>query len=165
MPSGTEHQPPMSAARPSRTHASPPTAVSLRRWLCAWLALLTLAQLIGSTLTSLQGARHHHRPSVQAATPSLAVIRWRHGEVLQADAHAQMHARGEAHDHVVTDPSVLPVGADAATEAVAQLGTSLAPGAEMRWSPHDSAHHVQTGAARWVPTTRALAPPLKPPRG
>jgi len=155
----------MSAACPSRIRMSPPTAVSLRRWLCAWLALLTLAQLIGSTLTSLQGTRHHHRPSVQAATPSLAVIRWRHGEVVQAGAHAQMHARGEAHDHAATDAGVLPVGADAATEAVAQLAASLAPGAEMHWSPRDSAHHVQAGASRWVPTTRALAPPLKPPRG
>lgn len=155
----------MSAARPPRTRTSPPTAVSLRRWLCAWLALLTLAQLIGSTLSSLQGARHHHRPSVQAATPSVAVIRWRHGEVVQADAHAQMHARGEAHNHTATDSSVSPVGADAATEAIAQLGASLAPGSEMRWIPRNSAHHVQAGAARWAPTTRALAPPLKPPRG
>ena len=76
-----------------------------------------------------------------------------------------MHARGEAHDHAATDASVLPLGADAATEAVAQLAASLAPGADVRWSPHDTAHHVQAGAASWAPTTRAIAPPLKPPRG
>ena len=111
-----------------------PTAVSLRRWLCAWLALLILAQMIGSTLVGLHGAWHHHRPSMQSAAPSVPVVRWQHGEAMRADAHAQMHTSGEAHDHAVTDFSVLPLGADTATEAVAQLGASLAPGADVRWS-------------------------------
>ncbi|HSW21244.1 MAG TPA: hypothetical protein VLJ62_00630, partial [Burkholderiaceae bacterium] len=89
--------------------------MSLRRWLCAWLALLMLAEMVGSTLAGLQGTWHHHRPSMQAAAPSAPVVRWRHGEPTRADAHAQMHALGEAHDHAATDFSVLPLGPDTAT--------------------------------------------------
>jgi hypothetical protein len=144
---------------------TPPTAVSLGRWLCAWLALLTAMQMIGSTLAGLQGTWHHHRPSMQSGAPSVPVIRWRHGESMQADAHAQMHASGEAHDHPATDASVLPLGADTATEAVAQLAAALAPGAEVLWSPRDPARHVQVDAAIWAATSRSIAPPLKPPRG
>ncbi|HEY6514409.1 MAG TPA: hypothetical protein VI032_20705 [Burkholderiaceae bacterium] len=153
------------------THTAPrqptaSTAVSLRRWLCAWLALLTLAQMLGSTLAGLHGGRHHHRPTMQAAAPALLpVVRWRHGEVVSADAHTLLHAHGEAHDHAATDASVLPIAVDAASEAVAQLTASLAPGGDLRWSAHDNAHHVQAGTTSWAPTTRAIAPPLKPPRG
>ena len=153
------------SARPAERYPTPPTAVSLRRWLCAWLALLTLTQMIGSTLAGLRGTWHHHRPSMQSGAPSVPVIRWRHGEAMPADAHAQMHAQGEAHDHAATDVSVLPLGPDSATEAVALWAAAVAPGTDVRWSPHDSAHHVQAGSAGWAPTTRAIAPPLQPPRG
>lgn len=153
-------------ARPApRQHATPPTAALLRRWLCAWLALLTALQMIGSTLAGLQGSWHHHRPSMQSAAPSVPVIRWRHGETVGADVHARMHRQGEAHDHAATDPSVLPLGPDSATEAVAQLAAAVAPGADVQWTLLDRAHHVQAGAAPWAPTTRSIAPPLQPPRG
>ena len=154
----------MPTARLQRHPATPPTAVSLRRWLCAWLALLTVVQMIGSTLAGLQGTWHHHRPSMQAGAQSVPVVRWRHGEATRADVHAQMHVQGEAHDHAVTDVSVLPLGPDAATEAVALWATTVAPGADVQWSPHDHARHGQAGAANWAPTTRAIAPPLQPPR-
>jgi hypothetical protein len=155
----------MPSAHRQRHHAAPSTAVSLRRWLCVWLALLTLTQMIGSMLAGLQGSWHHHRPSVQAGAPSVPVIRWRHSEVVHADAHTQMHASGEAHEHAATDPSVFPLGPDTATEAVAQLASAVAPSADLRWSPHDRARHVQAGAASWAPTTHSIAPPLQPPRG
>jgi len=157
--------PAMPSARPLRHHAAPPTAVSLRRWLCAWLALLTALQMVGSTLAGLHSRWHHHRPSMQAAAPSLPVVRWRHGEAMRADAHAQMHALGEAHDHAASDFSVLPFGPDTATEAVAQWAAAVAPGTDVRWSPHRLARHVQAGSASWAPTTRSIAPPLQPPRG
>jgi hypothetical protein len=49
-------------------HAAP-TALSLRRWLCAWLALLTALQMIGSTLAGVHGTWHQHRPpSLQSRT-------------------------------------------------------------------------------------------------
>ena len=154
----------MPSARLQRNRATPPTAVSLRRWLCAWLALLTLTQMISSTLAGLQGTWHRHWPAAQAAAPSILVIRWRRGEAMRADVHAQMHTQGEAHDHVATDPSVFPVGTDTATEAIAQLAAAVAPGADVRWGLHDSAHHVQAGTAGWAPSTRSVAPPLQPPR-
>ena len=132
----------MTPAFPLRHRATPSTTVLLRRWLCAWIALLTLTQTIGSTSTGLQGAWHHHRPSMQPAAPSVPMIRWRHDEATRADAHAQMHARGEAHDHGVTDASVLPFGHDPATEAVAQLAAVLAPGAGSHSMPRDAARHV-----------------------
>jgi len=154
------------SARAAHRHPTAPTAVSLRRWLSAWLALLTLTQMFGSTLAGLHGSRHHHRPTMQAAAPpQLPVIRWRHGEVVSADAHAQLHADGEAHDHAASDASVLPLAVDAANEAVGQLAASLAPGNDPRWSVRDRLHHVQAGTPGWVPTTRSLAPPLQPPRG
>jgi hypothetical protein len=148
-----------------RHHAAAPTAVSLRRWLCAWLALLTLMQMIASMSAGLQGSWHHHRPSLQAGAPSVPVVRWRHSEAVRADVHAQMHASGEAHDHAATDASVLPLGPDTATEAVAQLAAAVVPGADLRWSAHDRGHHVQAGSTGWAPTTRSIAPPLQPPRG
>jgi hypothetical protein len=147
----------------SRRAATPPTAVSLRRWLCAWLALLTAVQMIGSSL-GLQGIWHRHRPTVHASAPLLPVMRWRHDQGTRFDAHAQMHIDGDAHEHAATDPTVLPLGLDSATEAVAQWAGTVAPGADVRWSPHDGARHVQAGAASWAPTTHSLAPPLKPPR-
>ena len=156
------------SARPMPRHPAP-TALLLRRWLCAWLALLTALQMIGSTLAGLHGSWHHHRaPSLQSTAPSTPMIRWRHGEPAapaRADAHAQMHATGEAHEHAATDASVLPLGTDAAADAVAQLAVALAPGADPSWNPHDAARHVRTDASPWAATSRAIAPPLKPPRG
>lgn len=152
---------------PQRHPAPASTAVSLRRWLCAWLAVLTVTQMIGSTLAGLHGPWHRHRPSLQAAAPSMPLIRWRHGEVIRAtqvDSHARMHAQGEAHDHVATDSSVLPFGADAATEAAAQLALTWAPGVEARWRAHDAARHVRASTPAWAPTMRSIAPPLQPPR-
>jgi hypothetical protein len=151
----------------ARRPTTPPTAVSLRRWLCGWLVLLTITQTLGSALAGLQGTWHRHRPALQtAAAPSTPLVRWRHAETVRAaDAHAQMHASGEAHDHPATDDSVLPLGSDAASDAVAQLAAAVAPGADARWSPYDRAHHAQAGTAGWAPTTRSIAPPLRPPRG
>jgi len=154
----------MSSARTQRNPITP-TAVLLRRWLCVWLALLTVTQMIGSTLAGLQGSWHHHRPSLQSSAQPLSLVRWRHGEVVRADAHAQMHAQGEAHDHAATDVSVLPYGTDTATDAVAHLAAALAPSSHARWSPRDGAHPVQAGTAGWAPTTRSITPPLRPPRG
>jgi hypothetical protein len=156
-------------ARPLPRHHTASTAVSLRRWLCAWLALLTALQMIGSTLAGLHGTWHHHRPpSMQSIAPSTPVIRWRHGEpeaLARADIHAQMHVAGEAHEHAVTDASVLPLGGDVASEAVAQLTAALAPGADLSLNPLDAAHHVRAVAATWAATSHTIAPPLKPPRG
>jgi len=139
----------------------PPTVVSLRRWLCAWLALLIATQTIGSTLAGLRGTWHGHRPSMLASAPSTPLIRWRHAT---PDVHARWHASGQPHDHALTDPSVLPLGADTGTEAVAQLAAALAPGAEASRPLRDAARHVQAGAAPWAATSRAIAPPRKPPR-
>ena len=155
------------STRPQRRKAPASTAVSLRRWLCVWLALLTVTQLIGSTLAAAQGAWHRHRPLLQATAASTPLIRWRHGEavrVARLDAHAQMHARGEAHDHAATDASVLPFGADAASEASAQWALAWAPGVEARWCTHDAARHVRASTPAWAPTMRSIAPPLQPPR-
>ena len=146
--------------------AAPPTAVSLRRWLCAWLALLTALQMIGATVAGSHG--HRHRPSLQSAAPSMPVIRWQHGDALRtarADLHAQLHAANESHDHAATDASVMPLGGDAAAEAVAQLASALAPGADVLWSLHEPARHVRASTAGWAATSRSIAPPLQPPRG
>jgi len=155
----------MSATRTLRHLALPPTAVSLRRWLCSWLALLILTQMIGSTLSGLHGSWHRHRTTTPSSAPSVPVIHWTHGDATAADAHARLHQRGETHDHAATDASVLPVGVDSAADAVAQLATALAPGSDGPWCTHDCMRHVQAGSARWAPTTRSSAPPLKPPRG
>ena len=141
---------------------TPPTAVSLRRWLCTWLALLIVAQTAGAALAGRH--RHHHAPSLRTSAPATPVVHWRHGDATR-DEHAQWHATGQLHEHALTDPSVLPLSADTASEAVAQLAATLAPGAEATGLIHDGARHVQADAAAWAPTSRAIAPLLKPPRG
>jgi hypothetical protein len=156
----------MSAASPLRRHAVPPTAVSLRRWLCTWLALLTALQMIGSPLAGLHGPWHRHRPPLQSAAASVPLIQWQHGGAMPpagAGLHAQLHALGQPHDHAATDASVLPPGNDTAADAVAQL--ALAPGASVLWGPHEAARHVRASAPAWAPTSRSVAPPLQPPRG
>ena len=154
--------------RPTPHRHAAPTALSLRRWLCAWLALLTALQMIGSALAGVPVTWLHHRaPSLHSIAPSTPMIRWQQGEPAapaRTDVHAQMHAAGEAHKHAATDSSVLPLGVDVATDAVAQLAAALAPGADMPWGPHDAARHVRADTAAWAATSRAIAPPLKPPR-
>ena len=152
----------MPSRRPRR-HAPSPTAVSLRRWLCAWLALLLVTQTIGATGVGLRGTWHWHWPSRQASAPPTPAIRWQHGDAAR-DAHAQWHASGQAHDHALTDSSVVPLGPDTTSEAVAVLAVTLAPAAEMRWALPESARHVQTEVTPWAATSRTIAPPLKPPR-
>jgi hypothetical protein len=154
----------MSHPRSRRHLATPSTAASLRRWLCAWLALLSVTQMLGSTLSGLHGHWHRPAPSMHSAAPSTPVIRWRHGEVGRADTHARMHELGQAHEHAATDVSVVPLAPDTATEAVAQLGAALAPGADVQWRLPDGARHVLLDTAPWAAKTRAIAPPLKPPR-
>jgi len=157
-----------------RWHASgPPTgfdqviAVPLRRWACAWLAVLTLAQMLSSTMASAHGAWHRHRPAAQAsAAPSTAVI-WRHDhelEAMSADAHARLHARGERHIHAVIDASVVPVNLDAANDAIALLATVLAPGGGGMSPLRSGARHERASITPWAATSRSIAPPLKPPR-
>jgi len=145
------------------------TALLLRRWACAWLALLMLAQMVASTWTGLHGTWHRHRPAVQTtAAPSTPLVRWRHGgaaAVVDADAHARLHQRGEAHDHAATDGSVMPLALDVASDAVAQLAAALAPGVEVAWRLRSLARHVHASSTAWVATSRSIAPPLKPPRG
>src|SRR5262245_33506668 len=152
----------MDTARPM-----PPTAQLLRRWLCAWLALLTLTQMLGSTLAGLHGTWHRHRPALQSqAAPSTPLVHWRHGGVKPAvDAHVQLHARGEVHEHAATDASVLPIGVDTAGDAVAQLAAMLAPGVDASWTRRSDAEHVHAGSAAWAATSRSIAPLLRPPRG
>ena len=146
------------------------TALLLRRWLCAWLALLALVQMFASTLAGLPGAWHRHRPVAQSAHAlTTVVVPGRHGEAApastHADVHALLHARGERHDHAALDSSVLPIGVDAASDAIAQIAAALAPPAEAMWQlPHD-ARDEHARVAHWVPTHRSIAPPLKPPRG
>jgi hypothetical protein len=140
------------------------TALLLRCWLCAWLALLMATQLYASALAGLHGARHQHRPAMLASEPSTPVIRWLHGNASRTEAHAQLHATGQAHDHSLADASVLPLGSDSATEAVAQLAITWAPAAERPFVVPDGARHVQLGTPPWAATTRSIAPPLKPPR-
>lgn len=152
------------SARPTERCPTAPTAVSLRRWLCAWLALLLLTQTAASTLASLHGSWHRHHPAVLSSATG-PVTHWRHGEPGRWDAHAQLHARGEVHHHDATDASVVPLTGDAAIDAVAQLAATLAPSADAAWRPREHARHAQAGVAPWAPTQRSIAPPLQPPRG
>jgi|EndMetStandDraft_4_1072995.scaffolds.fasta_scaffold580988_2 hypothetical protein len=159
---------PTSSAIPPRRSAVS-TKRALRRWACSWLALLTLVQMLAATLAGVHGIGHRHRTSAQAAgTPSTPLIRWRHGEpvhALAADAHAQLHAHGDPHDHAATDASVLPLSGDLASDAVAHLAAALAPGHDAAWLAEARARHVRAAAAAWAPTPGALAPPWRPPRG
>jgi hypothetical protein len=145
-----------------------PTAVSMRRWLCAWLALLTALQVAASLLAGLHGSLHRHRPGLQTSAPSTLALRWDHARRDATSAplalHQALHQRGELHAHDLADASVVPIAAEVAHDALAQLGSTLAP------SRHDAAHlhattrHAPPHAAAWSATSRTIAPLLKPPR-
>lgn len=141
-----------------------PTAVSMRRWLCAWLALLTTLQLAASVLAGLQGSLHRHRPALQAAATSTLVVRWNHAKRADAE-HRAMHERGELHPHDLHDPSVVPIAGDLASDALAQLaGASALAQQDANGCLLAAARHELPQAASWAATRRTLAPPLRPPR-
>ena len=157
--------PPRRTRPPCRTPVA--TVVALRCLACAWLALLMGMQMLASTLAGVHGIGHRHRAGMQAlAASSTSLIRWRHdaARATSGDAHALMHARGDAHDHAATDASVLPLGLDAASDAVAQLAATLAPGHDAAWRGFALVRHVQSAACAWTPTRHAAAPPWRPPR-
>lgn len=133
------------------------------------MVLLLLTQTAASTLAGLHGNWHRHHSALRAsAASSTAIVRWQHGDApasSHADEHAQLHARGETHDHAPLDASVLPWSLDSASEAMAQLAAALAPGADAAWSPLGSASHVRASGAQWVATHRFVAPAPQPPRG
>src|SRR5688572_31094004 len=115
--------------KPGRRPA--PTAVSMRRWVCAWLALLTALQVAASLLAGLHGSLHRHRPGLQTSAPSTLALRWDHArrDAMSAPQalHHALHQRGELHSHDLADASVVPIAADIAHDALAQLGSVVAP--------------------------------------
>jgi hypothetical protein len=152
-----------------RTPRSTATAASLRRWLCAWLALLTALQVFGSAMAGVHGPLHRHRPAADSAARAAALpaLRWQHDrESTPASQHQQLHARGEAHPHDLSDSSVVPVGAEPAIDAMAQLALAYAPAqhASALWT-HSTTRHVWAAALTWAASSRSIAPLRKPPRG
>jgi hypothetical protein len=146
-----------------------PTAVSMRRWLCAWLALLTALQVAASLLAGLHGSLHRHRPGLQTSAPSMLALRWDHARRDTTSAlrelHHVLHQRGELHVHDLADASVVPIAADIAHDALAQLGSTFAPARYDAAQLHTIARHAPPQAAAWSATSRPSAPLLKPPRG
>jgi hypothetical protein len=145
-----------------------PTAVSMRRWLCAWLALLVALQVAASLLAGLHGSLHRHRPGLQTSAPSTLALRWDHARRDASAAphtlHHALHQRGEPHAHDVADASVVPIAADIAHDALAQLGSAFAPAQHDTARLHATARHAPPHVATWSATSRPIAPPLKPPR-
>jgi hypothetical protein len=148
-------------------HRATPTAVSMRRWLCAWLTLLIVLQVAASALAGLRGSLHRHRADAVAGTSSATpLVRWEHKQPEAQVAHRALHARGEWHAHELYDTSVMPLTADIAADALAQLALAFAPahaGVGPALGP-DTARHARPHAAPWWAATRAIAPPLQPPR-
>jgi hypothetical protein len=157
----------MTTARPRPLPS--PTAVALRRWLCAWLALWIALQGTSSALAALHGVWHHHRPTIASAPmPSSVAWRWQHGSSAAAvvdSAHARWHDEGVVHRHAVTDDSVWSATDEAAGDAVGQLASVLAAGTDTQWLPDVDARHVRSNAGAWSATSRSIPPPLRPPRG
>jgi hypothetical protein len=145
-----------------------PTAVSLRRWLCVWLALLTALQVAASLLAGLHGSLHRHRPGLQTSAPSTQTLRWDHARrdatATPQTLHQALHQRGELHAHDLADASVVPIAAELAHDALAQLGSAFAPARHHAATVHASARHAPPQAAAWSATSRPIAPLLKPPR-
>lgn len=142
-----------------------PTAVSLRRWLCAWLALLMALQVAASVLAGLHGALHRHRPvPTQAHDATTPAVRWDHAARADA-AHRTQHQTGAWHTHELHDASVVPLVADAMSDALAQLAGVVTP--LQRHAAHACApaRHARPCAVAWWAGSRSVAPPLKPPRG
>jgi hypothetical protein len=138
----------------------------MRRWLCAWLALLTALQIAASVLAGLHGSLHRHRPHLQAGAPASSALRWDHARPDPLAPHHAMHQRGEVHAHELHDASVVPLAADAAHDALAQLATAFAPARHgAAPAPAQAARDVQPQARAWAATSRTVAPLLRPPQG
>jgi hypothetical protein len=137
----------------------------MRRWLCAWLALLTALQVVASLLAGLQGSLHRHRPGLQTSAPSTLALRWDHARAEAMAAHQALHQRGELHTHDFADASVVPIAAEVANDALAQLGSAFAPAGHDGAQLHATAGYAPPHAAAWSATSRPIAPLLKPPRG
>jgi hypothetical protein len=146
----------------------PSTAVSLRRWMCAWLALLLAVQMIGASLAGLHGALHRHRGASGAgmAQVETRTVRLRHDDAPQVTRpqHQRWHAEGRAHQHPMTDASVMPLDDEAACEAIGSLAALLAPLAVGAPRLLDAIAHVRAATPAWAASTRAIAPPRRPPR-
>lgn len=138
----------------------------MRRWLCTWLALLIVLQVAASALAGLRGSLHRHRPDAVAGASTALALRWQHQDPGAQAAHRALHARGEWHAHDLHDTSVMPLTADIAADALAQLGLAFAPaqagGGPALWPA--TARHSRPHAPAWWAATRAIAPPLQPPR-
>jgi hypothetical protein len=146
------------------------TAASLRRWLCAWLALLSVVQLAGSAWAGVRGL-HRHVPTWQAAAapqPAL-LVRWEHrrepGAQDAGATHRLLHDSGQVHQHGNDDLSALTLGSDLGTEALAQVALAHAPGRDgsTGWLA-TRACHVWAATDPWAASSRSVAPLLKPPR-
>ena len=144
-----------------RSRALPTPIESLMRWLAAWLAIALCAHALSAGTTPLRGLTHRHAIDNEAKP----VLFWRHAaeRAHARDAHALAHTAGEAHEHALDDASVL--GTDAHAAALAAFVSAPAPRAHGALSvvPRDL-RHAWVGTAPWSPTTRAVAPPLQPPR-
>jgi hypothetical protein len=142
-------------------YAAPSTRQSLARWLAAWLTLALFAQALAFSAAAMRGSPHRHAPSAAAPKPMLL---WRHASET-GHAHALAHQSGQAHQHAVDDLSVLPSGADAASDATAQaaaFGMAPAPRHGSAWALAAGRHWM--AAASWVASSRAVPPPRRPPR-
>lgn len=137
----------------------------MRRWLCAWLTLLTALQVAASLLAGVHGTLHRHRPGLQTSAPSTLALRWDHARPDATTAHQALHQRGELHAHDLADASVVPIAAEVAHDALAQLGSAFAPARHDAAQLHATARHAPPHAAAWSATSRPIAPLLKPPRG
>jgi len=140
----------------------------MRRWLCTWLALLVVLQVAASALAGLHGSLHRHRSGAAASTAiaPMAGLRWEHAKPDAQRVHRALHASGEWHAHDLHDTSVVSLAAEVAADALAQLAAAFAPaqrGAEQELGS-GGARHALPSTASWWAGSRAVAPPLKPPR-
>lgn len=147
-----------------RLRAAPTPAESLMRWLAGWLAVALLAQ-VGAAAVLKPSHRHGSAPE------SKPMLLWRHAaDGVRNDsavAHARAHLAGEPHQHPIDDASVLPMGADAASEAAAQaaaFGLAPAPRTGTALMKAMAAGRDWVAGTPWVPTARAVSPLRRPPR-
>jgi hypothetical protein len=150
-----------------RTRVTPTPTESLLRWLAGWLALAVGVQALSVGAASV-GAWHRHAP--EPRIESKVMLLWRHAtdsaRPAALDAHARAHETGEAHEHPLDDASVLPAGNDNAAAGASALAAFIAAPAPRAAIATLAAglHHVWISGARWVPATRTIAPPRRPPR-
>ena len=124
-------------------------------------AVLRLAASLLAVLLCVQGL-------VAAAALGTGPLHRHRAIAVQALAHSHPHEEAERHYHAPAEPSVEPVGHEAADAGAAHAALAWAcvlMAAAIGWRMREGLRHARPTAPPWAVTMIVSALPRRPPRG